>query len=180
MNGHSILTKPPAAPPADDPKRVSKIADPDANDAVHLGVAGDTYTVLLSGNDTDGRYTLIDMHVPPGGGPPPHRHNFEESFTLLAGELQVTFRGKTMTVRTGETVHVPANAAHAFKNASTSAVRMLCICSPAGQEEFFAEIGVPTAGRTIPPPKPTPEQEKAGKAKAESLATKYHTEMLKP
>jgi quercetin dioxygenase-like cupin family protein len=26
---------------------------------------------------------VIDMHVPPGGGPPPHRHDFEEMFTVL-------------------------------------------------------------------------------------------------
>ncbi len=25
-------------------------------------------------NDTNGRFCLIDMYVPPGGGPPPHRH----------------------------------------------------------------------------------------------------------
>jgi hypothetical protein len=26
------------------------------------------------GKDTGGRYCLTDMHVPLGGGPPPHRH----------------------------------------------------------------------------------------------------------
>ena len=36
-------------------------------------MVGDTYTILLSGEDTDGRYCLIDMLVPPGGGPGPHR-----------------------------------------------------------------------------------------------------------
>jgi quercetin dioxygenase-like cupin family protein len=59
----------------------------------HLGIVGDTYTVLLSGDDTDGRYSLIDMVVPPGGGPPPHRHDFEESFTVVEGEIEATFRG---------------------------------------------------------------------------------------
>ena len=47
---------------------------------------GDTYTILLTGKDTAGRYCLIDMYVPPGGGPPPHRHDFEESFTIDALE----------------------------------------------------------------------------------------------
>jgi len=32
------------------------------------------------------------MHVPPGGGPPPHRHDFEEMFTVLDGEVQMTTR----------------------------------------------------------------------------------------
>ena len=59
-------------------------------------LVGDTYTILVSGEDTAGKYTLIDMHVPPGGGPPPHRHDFEEMFTVLDGEVRVTFRGQTL------------------------------------------------------------------------------------
>jgi hypothetical protein len=45
-----------------------------------------------------GRYCLIDMHIPLGGGPPPHRHDFEESFTLLKGEIEATFRGEKSLV----------------------------------------------------------------------------------
>ena len=72
------------------------ITNPDNSDAQHLGVVSDTYTILLSGMDTAGRFTLIDMHVPPGGGPPPHRPDFEETFILLDGELQTTFRGESV------------------------------------------------------------------------------------
>ena len=113
-----------------DPRRNLVMANPDNSSAQHLGVVGDTYTILLSGMDTAGRFTLIDMHVPPEGGPPPHRHDFEESFILLDGELQATFRGEKRIVRAGETVHVPANAPHQFHNALSTPVRMLCICSP--------------------------------------------------
>src|SRR5580704_1161519 len=80
--------------PADDPQRKLVVANPESSDAQHLAVVGDTYTILLSGMDTRGQFTLIDMHVPPGGGPPPHRHDFEETFILLDGELQATFRGE--------------------------------------------------------------------------------------
>ena len=115
--------------PTDDPRRNLVVANPDDGNAQHLGVVGDTYTILLSGTDTAGRFTLIYMHVPPGGGPPPHRHDFEETFVLLDGELQATFRGEKRMVRAGETIHVPANAPHQFHNASSKPVRMLCICS---------------------------------------------------
>jgi len=30
---------------------------------------------------------------------------------------------------------------------------MLCMCTPAGQEEFFAAAGVPVGSRASPPPK---------------------------
>ncbi len=54
--------------PADNLARSLKIARPDTDESLpHIGLVGDTYTILLSGADTDGRYTLIDMHIPPGG-----------------------------------------------------------------------------------------------------------------
>ncbi len=45
--------------PADDLSR--HLAVRDVETALHLGLVGDTYTVLLNGEDTAGRYCLIDM-----------------------------------------------------------------------------------------------------------------------
>ncbi len=171
---------PPALPP-DDPRRALAVARPDEDAALpHIGLVGDTYTILLSGEDTAGRYTLIDMHVPPGGGPPPHRHDFEEMFTVLEGEVELTFRGEHLVARAGETVNVPANAPHAFTNASGQPVRLLCMCSPSGQEEFFLEVGVPVATRTEPPPKLDDAAQAAFIAKSKSLAPQYRTDLLPP
>jgi uncharacterized cupin superfamily protein len=120
------------------------------------------------------------MHIPPRGGPGPHRHDFEEMFTILEGEIEFTFRGEKQIVRAGATVNIPANAPHFFTNASEQAVRLLCLCTPAGQEEFFMEVGVPLATRTIQPPKLDEAGQAAFKAKAEALAPKYKTELLPP
>src|SRR3984893_5495707 len=164
---------------ADDLCRTLVVENPDTSNVQHLGVVGDTYTILLSGADTAGRFTLIDMHVPPEGGPPPHRHDFEETFVLLDGELQATFRGEQRTVRAGETVHIPANAPHQFHNASSQPVRMLCICSPAGQEDFFKELRTVVATRTTPPPRVDAAQEAAFIKKVIELAPQYRTELLR-
>ena len=76
--------------PADDRSREMTVARPDADPALpHLAVVGDVYTVLVSGKQSGGRYALIDMYVPPGGGPPPHRHDFEEMFHVLEGTVEV-------------------------------------------------------------------------------------------
>ena len=168
-----------ASLPPDEPQRSLTLARPNEDRSLpHIGLVGDTYTILLTGKDTDGRYCLIDMHVPPGGGPPPHRHDFEESFTVLEGEIETTFRGKKSIVRAGETVNIPANAPHQFQNKSEQPARLLCICSPAGQEELFMEVGVPVASRTVSPPKLDDAAQAALKAKSEALAPKYRTEML--
>jgi len=178
---HSKTSQPVTPIPSDDPKRLLKIARPNTDQTLtHIGLVGDTYTILLSGDDTEGRYCLIDMQIPPGGGPGPHRHDFEESFTILDGEIEATFRGKKTVVRAGETINIPANAPHFFKNASERPVRLLCICVPAGQEKFFQEVGVPVATRTTPPPKLDKTAQAEFMKKAEELAPKYRTELLKP
>jgi quercetin dioxygenase-like cupin family protein len=181
MNEHSITSQPITPLPSDNLKRSLKVARPDTDESLpHIGLVGDTYTILLSGDDTNGRYCLIDMHVPPGGGPPPHRHDFEESFTVLEGEIEATFRGEKWVVRTGGTLSIPANAPHSFTNGSGQPARLLCICAPAGQEEFFAQVGVSVATRTTPPPKPDKEELAEMMKKAQMLAEKYRSELLKP
>ena len=80
----------------------------------------------------------------------------------------------------GETLSIPANAPHSFTNASQENRRLLCLCAPAGQEEFFAQLGVPGAPRTTLPPKPDKVAEAASKQKAEELAPRYRTEMITP
>jgi len=154
--------------PADDPKRSLTVAHPD--NLPHIGLVGDTYTITVTGEQTAGRFCVIDMHIPPGGGPPPHRHDFEETFILLEGQMEATFRGKKSVVRVGETLNIPANAPHQFRNASGEAVRMLCICSPAGQEKFFLEVGVPVATRTTAPPKLSEKEQTAFIEKVKALA----------
>jgi quercetin dioxygenase-like cupin family protein len=163
--------------PPDDPTRKLTIAGSDGN-SPHIGLVGDTYTILLTGKDTAGRYCLIDMYVPPGGGPPPHRHDFEESFTVLEGEIEATFRGVNSTIRTGQVVNIPANAPHQFKNQSKQPARLLCFCSPAGLDEFFTALAVPVTTRTTPPPPLTPMEQAELKEKSATLAAKYRTEFL--
>ena len=165
--------------PADDLTRALILASADDPNLPHIGLVGDTYTVLLSGKETAGRFCLIDMHIPPGGGPGPHRHDFGETFIFLEGYREATFRGAKQSVHADQTVHIPADIPHQFYNSSDQPVRLLCICSPSGQEDFFAEVGVPVATRTNPPPPLDQVGMTAFLAKAQALAPKYKTELLK-
>jgi quercetin dioxygenase-like cupin family protein len=171
----------PAPVPPDDLSRKLTVARPDRDQSLpHIGLVGDTYTILVTGEETAGKYTLIDMHVPPGGGPPPHRHDFEEMFTVLDGEVLVTFRGETLVARAGETINVPANAPHAFTNATGAPSRLLCMCAPSGQEEFFTLVGQPVATRTQAPPPLDDAARSAFIAKSSALAPDFKTELLPP
>jgi quercetin dioxygenase-like cupin family protein len=175
---NQLPTALPSIPP-DDRKRSLTLAQPDKDQNLpHIGLVGGTYTVTVTGDETNGRFCVIDMHIPPGGGPPPHRHDFEETFILLEGEMEATFRGNKSIVRAGDTLNIPSNAPHQFHNTSSRPVRMLCICSPAGQEKFFTEVGVPVATRTTPPPKLGEKEQVAFIEKVKALAPKYRTQLL--
>jgi uncharacterized cupin superfamily protein len=101
-------------------------------------------------------------------------------FAVLEGKIEATFREKKTVVRAGETINIPANAPHQFQNKSGQPVRLLCLCSPAGQEAFFKEVGVPVATRTTSPSPLDEQAEAALAAKVKALAPKYRTELLPP
>lgn len=164
--------------PADDLARKLVVARPDDASLAHVSVAGDTYTILVGGDETAGRYCLIDMLVPPGGGPPPHRHDFEEMFLLSEGELEFHFRGDQSTIRAGSIVNIPANAPHHFRNESDRPARMLCMAAPAGLDAFFLAVGDRVASRTSPAPVLTQGQIAERRARAKDLAAQFKTELL--
>ncbi|MEQ8788802.1 MAG: cupin domain-containing protein [Pirellulaceae bacterium] len=59
-----------------------------------IGVVGDLYRFLATGEETGGKYAMWEAIVPPGGGPPPHIHSREEeSFYVLEGQMTTTGRG---------------------------------------------------------------------------------------
>jgi len=165
--------------PPDDLSRNLTLAGPDEDAKLkHVALAGDIYTMLLTGEDTAGKFCLIDMQIPPGGGPPPHRHDFEETFSVLEGECVVTFRGKKVTVRAGETANVPANAPHFIHNYSDKTAHVMCTCAPAGQDAFFLAVGTPVPSRTSPVPTLSDSEVAAQRAKAKELAPQYLTEFV--
>lgn len=177
-NTIGTTSQPGAAIPADDPNNKLTVANPDDPELRHVSVAGGIYTILVAGEATGGRYCLIDMMVPPGGGPPPHRHDFEEMFTILDGEIELTFRGEAHRASAGSTVNIPANAPHSFKNITGKPARLLCMCTPAGQEEFFMAIGDPVASRAALPPKLSKDEQAERIQRAKALSARYRTELL--
>jgi hypothetical protein len=90
----------------------------------------------------------------------------------------LTFRGEVQRASTGSTVNVPANAPHSFKNMSDRPARLLCMCTPAGQEEFFMAVGDPVDSRTAPPPQLGNPGRAERIQRAKALSAKYRTELL--
>jgi quercetin dioxygenase-like cupin family protein len=79
-----------------------------------LNVLGVTVTVLASNTATQA-YEITRQQGEQGMGPPPHSHNWDESFYVIAGEVEFTCAGKTVVCPPGTLVHVPANTVHCFR-----------------------------------------------------------------
>lgn len=81
--------------------------------SIALNVIGTKITILASEADTqDQRITLQSGNE--GMGPPPHSHDWDESFYVIKGEVQFTCGGETTMCTAGTLVHVPGGTVHAF------------------------------------------------------------------
>jgi quercetin dioxygenase-like cupin family protein len=137
---------------------------------------GDELRFLITGEETNGAFCIMEASVAPGGGPPPHIHHREdESFFLLQGALTVNVGDKTLHASPGDFVHLPRGIAHSFKNTSNVDAKMLVTITPAGLEKFFEavfDLAVPGGV----PPQMGPEM----KARAMAAAPKVGLELLMP
>lgn len=151
--------------------------DPQAGTAI--SVVGDTYRIVVAGEQTEGTCAIIDMLVPPGGGPGPHAYaQIQEAFYVVDGEVVVRSETQTYTARKGAVVNIPKGGAiHSFTNESQSVAHLLCVVVPAGLEKFFQEIGQPiAAGQFLPRQEPSPEQ----KHQLDAAAKRYGQELFPP
>jgi len=120
--------------------------------------AGDTYTFLVTGEESGGSYFTMVGQVPPGGGPPPHiHHREEEQFYILDGELTFRVGDETIRATAGDFVHVPRETIHYFRNEGTMPAKVLITYSPAGLEKLFEEVFDPVTDPSAPPPPMTEE-----------------------
>jgi len=117
-----------------------------SGDGEHLTVAGGQYRILVSGQDTEGKYAIIEMNVPPGGGPPPHAHpEVEELFYVAEGELEFKTESGATIAAQGAFVRIALyGGIHAFKNRGDKPARLLCTVMPAGMDEMFKEASTAT------------------------------------
>ena len=126
-----------------------------------MASAPDLHTnVLLRSEQSSGHVSVMENTVAArSAGPPLHKHDFDEAFYMLEGELIFQVGDERFTRRVGEFAFAPRNIAHALANHSDTDARYLLVCTPAGLERHFARAAAASQG--LEPPgwalQPSPE-----------------------
>ena len=105
-----------------------------------LNVLGMPLTMLCEATETNGNWSLFEEQVPRGMGPPPHRHDWDEAYYILEGQISFVIDGESVTSRSGDFNYLPRGTIHGFKGASESPARVLIFAAPAHGSEFFHEL----------------------------------------
>jgi len=137
---------------------------------------GSLLTFLATGEDTQGKFALIELIGTKASVPPPHIHHREdEAFYILEGEITASVGGQTIKAGPGGFVFLPRDVMHSF-TADTEQVRILVLLAPAGFEGYFKDCSVPATAMTLPPPDASqPEIQKLI-----SVAANYGLEFVLP
>ena len=134
------------------------IADPyrprpyvlDRETAPAFWMVGTLWLPMATGFQTGNRFSFIEQVMPPGLGPPTHRHPWaDEGFYVLEGTCAFNAEGTTTEAGPGTFVHLPRMTPHSFSVVSNEA-RVVNFCSPAGFELLVMSLATTTDDRRRP------------------------------
>jgi quercetin dioxygenase-like cupin family protein len=112
-----------------------------------LTVIGETMRPLLT-NEMGSEVEVYDTSGEEGMGPPPHFHDWSETYVMLEGELDLVIGdGVPQRLSSGMVAHAPAGTTHAYQIA-VDGTRFLTILSAGEGHAFFRQMD---AEVTMPP-----------------------------
>ena len=97
---------------------------------------------VVAGEQTGGTLAVVEHDLGPRLlGAPMHTHEREDEIShVLSGRLGVQIGDEVLEAAPGDTVFKPRGIAHAFWNPGDEPVRFLEMITPAGFEQYFADI----------------------------------------
>ena len=97
---------------------------------------------LLRGEETGGRFALLEHTIPPRAlAAPMHTHEHEDEYSLVtAGRVGAQIGDDVVEAGPGDLIRKPRGVPHAFWNAGDEEARLLELISPAGFEAYFDEM----------------------------------------
>ena len=113
-----------------------------------LNVLGVSVTVLASNVQTQG-YAITLQSGDEGAGPPPHRHDWDESFFVLRGSVELSIDGEANVYGPGTLVHLPAGTVHGYRFGAGGGEMFEITGQGSNATQMFARVD-----REVPPGPP--------------------------
>ncbi len=83
---------------------------------------------------------MIEVEAAPRFGTDPRSESESDTIIyILSGEFEFVIGGLAKIARTGETIEIPMNTVHSYRNLLDGKGRMLAILTPSGSGRFFVE-----------------------------------------
>lgn len=116
-----------------------------------LDVLGTKVTVLAAASATN-CYGMTFQEGEEGTGPPPHCHDWDETFYVLSGEIHFICGEENHACLPGTLVHVPRNTVHGFNYGKGGGSMMEITSRDSRSSEMFTAIdaGVDPQAPDIP------------------------------
>ncbi len=108
-----------------------------------LSVVGERITVLASKNTTHS-YEIFLQEGPEGSGPPPHAHDWDESFYVISGDIKFGLNEEQMTAKPGTLVHLPAGTVHWFRFKEGGGQMISITGQGSDASQFFTDLDAET------------------------------------
>lgn len=109
------------------------------------GIPGTVFRHMITGDDTDGRFSAQSAVLAPRELVMPHSHQNEDEYTFVfRGRIGGLVGEDEMEVEEGGFFFKPRGIVHALWNPTDHPVVVIEFISPAGFEHFFEEMGALT------------------------------------
>ncbi|WP_459130123.1 cupin domain-containing protein [Guggenheimella bovis] len=103
-----------------------RVTNPEASDAF--------MKVLVGPKEGWKGYVMREFELKANGYTPRHAHNWPHINYIVSGEGTLEIDGALNVVKAGDSVYIPNNAMHQFKNNSNRVFRFLCIVPEDGHQ----------------------------------------------
>ncbi|AOT10455.1 cupin domain-containing protein [Pseudoalteromonas luteoviolacea] len=108
----------------------------------YLKSSGNLYREIINGEQTEGKFSLIESIIKPGQGGPFHTHtNEQESFLVISGTLTIFDGDNQYKATPGTFIFCPINSLRGFRNETNEQVKVLILYTPSGIEKMIRMEG---------------------------------------
>ena len=108
---------------------------------------GIIYNILVSGNQTQNKFSIIEITFPPGEESeiPLHKHGNEALVMhVIEGNFSFKYGNETLQGNKDTVLRFEKNISHSYRKIGKEQGKLLVTYTPAGLENFFRELGTST------------------------------------